>query len=143
MVRHIVTLLFIFEGTCPLLLLAIKRTISTANRIHLGIQLKTNYYLNVLWPLPKRCIIFDLLYDQHYWTANNLDASFDQLVSEAILNTGLEPLAEHVDVHLDKIYENLNFNELPVSTLCTSISSSCLSSTTLSLAMLASSNCVI
>ena len=68
-------------------------------------------------------------YDQHYWTANNLDASLDQLVSEAILNACLEPLAEHVDVHLDNIDENLNFKvELPVSTLCTSISSSCFSS---------------
>ena len=72
---------------------------------------------------------FDLLYDQHYWTANNLDASLDQLVSEAILNACLEPLAQHVDVHLDNIDENLNFKvELPVSTLCTSISSSCFSS---------------
>ena len=63
-------------------------------------------------------IIIDLIYDQHYWTANNLDASLDQLVSEAILNAGLEPLAEHVDVHLDNIDENLNFKEeLPVSTL--------------------------
>ena len=65
----------------------------------------------------------------HYWTANNLDPGLDQLVSEAILNAGLEPLAEHVDVHLDNVDENLNFKEeLPVSTLCTSISSSCFSS---------------
>ena len=82
-----------------------------------------------LEPCFHELIIIDLIYDQHYWTANNLDASLDQLVSEAILNAGLEPLAEHVDVHLDNIDENLNFKvELPVSTLCTSISSSCFSS---------------
>ena len=96
----------------------------------------TDFAKKNLWRLAKgnlepcfhQLIIFDLLYDQHYWTGNNLDASLDQLVSEAILNACLEPLAEHVDVHLDKIDENLNFNELPVSTLCTSISSSCFSS---------------
>ena len=71
-----------------------------------------------LEPCFHELIIIDLIYDQHYWTANNLDASLDQLVSEAILNAGLEPLAEHVDVHLDNIDENLNFKEeLPVSTL--------------------------
>ena len=56
-----------------------------------------------LEPCFHQLIIFDLLYDQHYWTGNNLDASLDQLVSEAILNAGLEPLAEHVNVHLGNI----------------------------------------